>query len=254
MWRIKLALVLLILNTAGILSIIPYETTLMNNQFISDDMSTALIIIINSALQILYIFIMILIGLRLQNRAGLTTPILEGLIYHNKSVKISKKTLIISIIIAIIGSFFIILLDVFIFKPLIGSSINDIPSPNWWQGLLASIYGGITEETMLRLFGMTLIVWILAKITKKQKEDIPKSFYYIAILIVAVLFGLGHLPAAAKVYNELSVVIIVRTLMLNGILGLWFGYLYWKKGLEYAIIAHISADIFIHAIISPIFY
>ncbi|MFD1066613.1 CPBP family glutamic-type intramembrane protease [Oceanobacillus locisalsi] len=116
------------------------------------------------------------------------------------------------------------------------------------------MYGGITEEIMLRLFGMTLIVWLLAWITKKQKGDIPNSFYYIAIFLTAILFGLGHLPAAAQVFDGLSAVIVIRTLVLNGLLGLWFGYLYWKEGLEYTIIAHISADIFLLVLMVPILY
>ncbi|ARJ37749.1 hypothetical protein SporoP8_01920 [Sporosarcina ureae] len=89
---------------------------------------------------------------------------------------------------------------------------------------------------------------------KKQKEDIPYSFYYLAIFLAAILFGLGHLPVAAQFFDGVSAVIVIRTLVLNSLLGLWFGYLYWKKGLEYAIIAHMSADIFLHVLIVPMFY
>jgi hypothetical protein len=35
---------------------------------------------------------------------------------------------------------------------------------------------------------------------------------------------------------------------LNGVLGVAFGRLYWKKGLESAMIAHFSADIVLHVI------
>ena len=105
---------------------------------------------------------------------------------------------------------------------------------------------------MLRLFGMTFIVWLLAKITRKNKSNIPNSFYYVAIFIAAIIFGLGHLPATMEVFGELSAILVIRALVLNGLLGLWFGYLYWKKGLEYAIIAHISADIFIHVLFALI--
>lgn len=253
-WRIKLVLLFTILNTIGIFAIIPYEITLMGNQSVPGDIPTSLIIIINSTVQVLYMFVMILVGLRLQNRTGLNTSILNGIVYPKTRAHISKKWLINSIIGALIGSFIIIFLDIFIFSPLIGAPMDQLPSPNWCQGLLASVYGGVTEEIMLRLFGMTLIVWLLAWITKKQKEDIPDSFYYIAIFLAAILFGLGHFPAAAQAFGELSIVIVIRTLVLNGLLGLWFGYLYWKKGLEYAIIAHMSADIFLHVLILPILY
>ncbi|GGP16911.1 CPBP family intramembrane glutamic endopeptidase [Oceanobacillus neutriphilus] len=251
-WRIKLVLLFAILNTIGIFAIIPYQITLMGGQSASGDIPNSLIVMINSTVQIVYMFVMILIGLRLQNRTGLNAPVLNGIVYPETRIHISKKWLTSSIVVALIGSLITILLDLFVFSPLMEAPMGQSSSPNWWQGLLASIYGGFTEEIMLRLFGMTLIVWLLAWITKKQKGDIPHSFYYIAIFLAAILFGLGHLPAAAQVFGGLSAVIVTRTLVLNGLLGLWFGYLYWKRGLEYAIIAHISADIFLHVLIVPI--
>src|SRR5699024_12193066 len=99
--------------------------------------------------------------------------------------------------------------------------VVQVPSPSWWQGLLASIYGGFTEEIMLRLFGMTLIVWLLVWITKKEKGNIPNSFYYVAIFLTAILFGLGHLPTAAQVFGELFTVIIIRTFVFIILFGLW---------------------------------
>lgn len=253
-WRIKLVLLFTILNTIGIFAIIPYVITLMGDQSVPGDIPTSLIVIINSTFQALYMFVMILVGLRLQNRIGLNAPLLNGIVYPKTRVHISKKWLINSIVVALIGSVVIILLDLFVFIPLIGAPVDQLSSPNWWQGLLASIYGGFTEEIMLRLFGMTFVVWLLARITKKEKDNIPNSFYYVAIFLVAIIFGLGHLPATIQVFGDLSTIIVIRALVLNGLLGLWFGYLYWRKGLEYAMIAHMSADIFLHVIFSSILY
>ncbi|MNG42185.1 hypothetical protein D3C84_1318920 [compost metagenome] len=53
-------------------------------------------------------------------------------------------------------------------------------------------------------------------------------------------------------FGELSAAVIARTIILNALLGVWFGYLYWRKGLEYAIIAHMSADLVLHGIIGPL--
>lgn len=253
-WRIKLVLLFTILNTIGIFAIIPYEITLMGDQSVPGDIPTSLIVIINSTFQVLYMFVLILVGLRLQNRTGLNAPLLNGIVYPKTRVHISKKWLINSIVGALIGSVIIILLDLFVFSPLIGAPMDQLPSPNWWQGLLASLYGGFTEEIMLRLFGMTFIVWLLAWITKKEKDNIPNSFYYVAIFLVAIIFGLGHLPATIQVFGDLSTIIVIRALVLNGLLGLWFGYLYWRKGLEYAMIAHMSADIFLHVLFASILY
>ena len=255
-WRIKLVLFLTLLGAIGIVAIIPYEiTTLMNTEFYQTNSEAIPVsLTVNSIIQIGFLFLLVLIGVRLQRRTGLSTPKLENFVYKRKLQRFSKKWLIISISITFIFSLITILFDLFVF-----SSVIEIPEGQttvtiWWQGLLAMFYGGITEELMVRLFGMTLIVWLLARIAKKEKEEIPNSFYYIAIFLTAILFGLGHLPATIQIFGELSTIIVTRAIVLNGLLGLWFGYLYWRKGLEYAIIAHISADFFIHVLFMQMFY
>jgi hypothetical protein len=42
--------------------------------------------------------------------------------------------------------------------------------------------------------------------------------------------------------------LVVRTLALNGIAGVQFGLLYWKNGLEAAMISHGAADVVLHVL------
>jgi len=95
-----------------------------------------------------------------------------------------------------------------------------------------------------------LFVWVIFRI-KKDKDGRPTVFgIWLSIILAAIFFGLGHLPATAQM-TKLTGIIIIRAIVLNGILGTTFGWLYWKKGLESAIIAHFSADIVLH-IITPL--
>jgi membrane protease YdiL (CAAX protease family) len=48
--------------------------------------------------------------------------------------------------------------------------------------------------------------------------------------------------------SKLNPLVITRALVLNGVGGLAFGWLYWKQGLESAMIAHFSADVVLHVI------
>jgi len=64
-------------------------------------------------------------------------------------------------------------------------------------------------------------------------------------LLVALLFGIGHLPAAFKLASP-SAFEIFRVLFLNGIAGIVFGWLYWSRGLWTAIAAHVVTDLVIH--------
>ena len=71
---------------------------------------------------------------------------------------------------------------------------------------------------------------------------------WLVIVVASVLFGLGHLPTTAQL-TTLTPLIIARAIVLNGVAGLAFGYLYWKRGLESAMLAHFSADILLHVLL-----
>jgi len=116
-----------------------------------------------------------------------------------------------------------------------------------WKALLASFYGGIGEEVLLRLFLVSLFVWITFKIKKDENGNPTVLGIWLSIILAAVFFGLGHLPATAQI-TKLTGIVIIRAVVLNGIGGIIFGRLYWKKGLESAIIAHFSTDIVLHVI------
>ena len=72
-----------------------------------------------------------------------------------------------------------------------------------------------------------------------------------ANIFVAIIFGLGHLPAALKLTNP-SAFEIFRVLFLNGIAGIVFGWLYWSRGLWTAMLAHFVTDLMIHVFLIAI--
>jgi membrane protease YdiL (CAAX protease family) len=110
-------------------------------------------------------------------------------------------------------------------------------SPSRFEGFLASFYGGIGEEILTRLFLVSVIAWILRG-----------RAIWLAIAIAAALFAAGHLPAAASIV-PLTPVLVIRTLVLNSLAGLVFGWLYWRRGLEAAMVAHFSADLVLHVLV-----
>jgi membrane protease YdiL (CAAX protease family) len=116
--------------------------------------------------------------------------------------------------------------------------------PPFWMGILASIYGGINEEVLLRFFLFTLLYFLLCKSVKVTKQN-RTLFLWIVNVVVATLFGLGHLPAAFALRAP-SAFEIFRILFLNGIAGLIFGWLYWSRGLWTAIASHFVTDLMIH--------
>ncbi|MFL0195304.1 CPBP family intramembrane glutamic endopeptidase [Clostridium sp. WILCCON 0269] len=116
-----------------------------------------------------------------------------------------------------------------------------------WKALLAPFYGGIAEEITFRMFLMTFFIWVSSKI-KKTKEGHPTDIgIWLSIILSSVLFGLGHLGITSDLATITSAVIL-RAVLMNGVLGIIYGWLYWKKGLESAMIAHFSSDIVLHVI------
>lgn len=151
---------------------------------------------------------------------------------------ITKQPFIASIIVAAIGGMALILFDMLFFgkySVIIRESYNTKPTISF---LLASVmYGGVIEEVMLRLFWMTLVVFVLWKVFDRKNERPSTVILITANIIAALLFAAGHLPATAAMLG-LSPMIVFRCFLLNGGCGLLFGWLYRKYGLRYAMIAH----------------
>jgi len=103
----------------------------------------------------------------------------------------------------------------------------------------------------MRLFLMTLLVWVSYKIKRTEEGKPTNVGVWLAIIITAVLFGIGHLPITAAL-TTITPSVVARAILLNGIAGIAFGWLYWKKGLESAMISHFSADIVLYVIL-PLF-
>jgi membrane protease YdiL (CAAX protease family) len=111
-----------------------------------------------------------------------------------------------------------------------------------WKGLLASFYGGIAEEVITRLFLMTLLAWVLCRL--RLAHSVAMSA---AATLAALAFAAAHLPAA-KQLAPLTMPVVLRVMVLNSIAGLPFGLLFWRRGLEHAMVAHFSADLVLHVV------
>lgn len=112
-----------------------------------------------------------------------------------------------------------------------------------WRGFLASFYGGIAEEVQCRLALVSVLAWLLAARSRRQARP---WMVVLAIVIAALLFGAGHLPAAFASGMPHTPIDIGRILILNGLVGVVCGLLFWHRGLEHAILAHFSADLVLH--------
>lgn len=151
-----------------------------------------------------------------------------------------KRIVLSGVIAGLLVGIVIYLLDLTLFK---SSQLTGVHPPAW-TGALASFYGAINEEVLMRLFFFTAVYILLRKVFSFKLNN-RMIFLWVSNVIVAIFFGLGHLPAAFKL-GVVSSTEVIRVLLLNGLPGIVFGWLYWSKGLWTAIAAHFVADLLLH--------
>lgn len=105
------------------------------------------------------------------------------------------------------------------------------------------LYGGITEELLIRWGLMSFFVWGFFRLTQNQASHVKPVNYWLGILASSFIFGAAHLPVASLLSPVVNMPLVMYIIVGNSLFGLIAGYLYWKKGLESAIIAHILTHV-----------
>jgi len=255
----KVFFILLAAFAFGLFAITPYSLALQQNTLANVQLPIPLAVLIPIQVisQTLLFGVFIALGLFFANRIGLGLPILEAKLRGKAVASRIQSILPVSITLGIIASLLIIGLEVVVFQPVLIQQLGDqanaialqTSQPAAWKGFLASFYGGINEEILLRLIVMSFLAWLGKFISKTTDGKPTKAVFWIANILAAVLFGLGHLPATAMLI-PLTPLIILRAIVLNGFVGIVCGWLYQTRGLEAAMISHFSADIVLHVLLA----
>jgi membrane protease YdiL (CAAX protease family) len=96
--------------------------------------------------------------------------------------------------------------------------------PPWYTKIL---YGGITEEILIRWGLMSFFVWALYRITQRKNTEIKAHNYILAIIISSLIFGAGHLPVVFSLSPEVTGYLVSYIIVGNSAFGCIAGYLYW---------------------------
>jgi len=198
------------------------------------------------ALQLMQTSVLVLIatvvGCLLAPRVGLVSFVYEKAAYGKPILSRLKSQLLLAFALGLAFAIVAIVLDL-AFIPFMGEEYlaMEAQDANLFAQLgLGLLYGGITEELLLRWGFMSLLVWLGCLLLRRSGSHPP--VVWTAIILSAILFGIGHLPAMATLV-PLNTVIIVRTVLLNAIGGVVFGWLFWRRSLEAAMVAHASTHV-----------
>jgi len=189
--------------------------------------------------QAVILAVAVLVGVALASKVGLSSPVAEAAASGGDTVSALKPQIIPGIIGGLAGGVSLVLIAA-VLKPFlspemlarIGEFGKVLPFPT------RLLYGGILEELLLRWGLMTLLVWAAWRLFQKGRGQPKPSFFVGAIVISSVVFAIGHLPIAFMLFPEPTLALTLFVIVGNSAFGLIAGYLYWKKGLESAMIAH----------------
>jgi hypothetical protein len=112
-------------------------------------------------------------------------------------------------------------------------------------GLAVSIGASVAEEVWFRLGLMTLLVWVGTRFRADRKAT--PTWVASVLLLVALAFGLAHLPQLAA-HGAASSFAVTATVLGNVVVSVLYGWCYWKRGLLAAITAHFVLDLVLHVL------
>jgi Type II CAAX prenyl endopeptidase Rce1-like len=191
--------------------------------------------------------ISILIGIGCAYRVGLRSHLIDYWVFHTPKIPYSLTEMKWSLGVGAATTIIVLLLDR-LMQPALPEALRAANTePNWLSSLTAMLYGGITEEILMRWGLMSLLVWIAWKVLKQGITLPSQGMYQGAIVLAALVFGLLHLPATAAIV-PLTPLVIIRAILLNGIAGIAFGWLFWQYSLEAAMLSHVSFHAFSFAL------
>jgi len=251
-WRIFW--VLLIASMVGVAALLPYILGLFGKIILAQPlpMRLSVLIVIQFMENGLLFAAVIALGFLLARKVGIETPVLRRWLYSAPGT-LPNGAVSVPVVSGVAVGGLILLAFYTIFFPRI---------PEWpigveamlpiWKRFLACLYGAINEELLARLFFLSLLLWLLRKIARKKSPQAGVAIFWIANLIVALLFAAGHIPSA-KLFMPITPIVLAAIFSFNGVASLLFGYLCWKRGLEAAMLAHFSTDIMLH-VVGPMFF
>ncbi len=235
--KFLLGLVIFLLGVAGVLSLLTSELpmdalpALVRERF--TDTQIKWLVLLNPMFLVL---IMVCIGTPLHERAGLKVPTLMGWLEGTPVGGVFTGQLKTGVMFGALAGVLLVGLSL-AFGDDIAADQEKLAAGIKPSLLARFLYGGITEEILLRFGVMTLVMWLAVKVLPSTAAA------WTSIAVASLLFALGHLPAVFAVIAEPSATLYAYILLGNMVGGMIFGWLYWKKGLEAAMIGHAMAHV-----------
>lgn len=184
-----------------------------------------------------------LVGASLAPRVGLAAPVISAMTVRGRVFEALMPQLVPGIVGGCVGA--TVILGFHAFAPVaLQLVLQETPLPF----VVRVFYGGITEEVLVRWGLMTALVWAGKRILRLDPQQPSPAVMWAAIVLSALAFGVSHVPSLAQSLPELSAYVVAYITLGNALFGLIAGCLFWRYGLEAAMVAHVSAHVLSFAV------
>ncbi|QQE67324.1 CAAX protease family protein (plasmid) [Leptolyngbya sp. BL0902] len=186
----------------------------------------------------------VLIGVRLAQRLGLKAPGAEALAVGQSWRQAMVPQLLPGVVGGVISGALLTAITL-LSRPLLPPAYGAAEPPPL---LVRFLYGGITEEILLRWGLMTLLLWLGWRFGQQRQGKPQARWVVVAIAVSSLMFAAAHLPYAIALGLPLTPALVGYLLIQNALFAGVAGYLFWRYGLETAMIAHLI----VHAVLALI--
>lgn len=179
------------------------------------------------------------IGGYLAPRVGLDAPLVRALISGKGAGLVLRHQMVPALAVGLASAAVLYGFGVISIPWFTATKLPELPMPIATKLL----YGGVAEEIMIRWGVMTLFVWSGWRLAGRP-ETVKPNLYIAGSSLAALVFAAAHLPLWFAMMMSPPAGLIAAIILANAIPGFLFGMLFWRRGLESAMIAHASAHLF----------
>ena len=231
-----------VLTVGGLLGVaslwlVPFEVLLPGVHFTN---SLRLVLLIQPAVLTL---VAVFIGQLLAPKVGLGAPVVDALLTKSSVEPALRHILPFAALAGLVSALIVLAHGAYVVPEIARASALGARLSSFEMPLVPKLlYGGITEELLTRWGLLSAFAW-LGWCVSGRPEHPKSSIFWIAIAASALLFALGHLPVLMVISPNPKPWLVAAVLLGNLIPGVLFGWLFWKKGIEAAMLAHILAHL-----------
>jgi Type II CAAX prenyl endopeptidase Rce1-like len=242
--RFRLWLGLVVLAAVGVLLATPFLLPVLKHMLAGRKLplSTGTVLALQGLQVVVFASLAAAIGVWAGPSVGLDAPLLRARLAGKRVGRRLLGLVPDSVLAGTLSAAGVLLLSLAL-KSRLPAGVGAFPDMSPWATATAAFYGGIVEEILCRWGLLALFAFALDRLGVSRGTG-----FWVANVASALGFGLLHLPAAFQLGMRPTPYVLGYLLLGNGVVGLVCGWLFRRRGLESAMLAHGSADLWLHTV------